>query len=507
MPGRLGDGDFQLFDPLAPEEYEALKADIARRGVLVPVEMDEEGNILDGHHRARACRELGIRDYPCVVRRLGSVTEKEEHVVALNLRRRHLSGEQKRRWAEWLLRRHPEWSDRRVAGEVGVSPTTVGSVRERLEQQAEVSNVDSRVGRDGLARPARRAPHAAPAGLQPGLAPQAPPSVFVGTPREARRVERALSLLGEAGVPLPEAPASAVIDAAEITRLAGRVRREQARELAASVPPAPIPDAVRIEVADATALPLDDGCVDLIVTSPPYGLEKRYPQWKDEAASWMFFTQEWLREAFRVAREGGRLAVNLPLDTTRGGCRPAYAQAVELALVVGWSYRFSIVWHEGNVSRSLSRGSVDSAAAPHVIAPVETIAVFSRGEWGRSSAGRQSDLEHEEWLAWTNGLWTFPGEARPWEGHPAAFPEELPRRLVRLLSFVGDTVLDPFVGSGTTALVGGGWGGAPSASTGPRSTWPGHADASPRKQSVPIRLVDGDGRWRRDGEGERDERA
>lgn len=209
----------------------------------------------------------------------------------------------------------------------------------------------------------------------------------------------------------------------------------------------------RIDVADATALPLSDGVVDLIVTSPPYGLEVPYLGILDDANGWREFMTDWLIEAYRVTKDGGRLALNVPLDTTKPVPRATYVQAVAAALEAGWEYRWTIVWNEGNVSKSVARGSVDSPSAPHVITPVEMIPVFCKGEWPRSS-GRVSDLKHDEWLEWTNGLWTFPGESRPWMGHPAPFPPELPRRLIKLLSYREDTVLDPFNGSGTTTLVG-----------------------------------------------------
>ena len=140
---------FQFFEPLPADEYAALKADIAKRGVLVPIEYDEEGNILDGHHRYQICQELGIKDFPRVVRRFSSLEEKEEHIVTLNVRRRHLTNEQKRKWAEWFLRRHPEWSDSRVAAEVGLTHPTVAKVREKLESDGEVVKFTTRIGKDG----------------------------------------------------------------------------------------------------------------------------------------------------------------------------------------------------------------------------------------------------------------------------------------------------------------------------------------------------------------------
>ena len=80
---------YQVLQPLRPDEREALKADIAKRGVLVPVETDEEGIILDGFHRVAIASELGI-DYPTIVRRGLTDAEKREHAFKLNLLRRHL---------------------------------------------------------------------------------------------------------------------------------------------------------------------------------------------------------------------------------------------------------------------------------------------------------------------------------------------------------------------------------------------------------------------------------
>ncbi len=208
-----------------------------------------------------------------------------------------------------------------------------------------------------------------------------------------------------------------------------------------------------LEVADAACLPLDSEVADLILTSPPYGLDKDYGGEDDDALAWMEHLYAWLREAFRVTRERGRLALNVPLDTTRGGFRPTYAEAVREALAAGWTYRSSIVWEDDHITKTTARGSVDSASAPHVIARVEMIALFSKGRWGQGRLASESDLTHEEWLAWTNGLWRIPSESHAWERHPAAFPEELARRLITLLSFPGDLVVDPFVGSGTTVVV------------------------------------------------------
>jgi site-specific DNA-methyltransferase (adenine-specific) len=134
-----------------------------------------------------------------------------------------------------------------------------------------------------------------------------------------------------------------------------------------------------------------------------------------------------------------------------GGFRPTYVHAVEAALAAGWTYRSTVVWADGELGKSTARGSVDSASSPYIYTGAEMVPLFSNGAWRREPPC-PSDIDHTDWLAWTNGLWRFRGEQTPWEGHPAPFPVELPRRLIALLSFPGDVVLDPFCGSGTTAL-------------------------------------------------------
>jgi ParB-like chromosome segregation protein Spo0J len=113
---------YQLLPPLTHDEYESLKANIATRGVLQPVVVDEADAILDGHHRAQVCNELGI-DYPRIV--LGGLTELEkvEQALMLNLGRRHLTPEQRR---DLVQRLHEDGhSVRWIAKATGISKSTV----------------------------------------------------------------------------------------------------------------------------------------------------------------------------------------------------------------------------------------------------------------------------------------------------------------------------------------------------------------------------------------------
>jgi ParB-like chromosome segregation protein Spo0J len=106
--------NYQVMPPLSENEYESLKAQIARDGVLVPVEYDEDGNVLDGFHRIRACQELDIEDWPSMTRLGLTEIEKRTHARIINASRRHLSREQKRELVRGQLLDTPEWSNRRV---------------------------------------------------------------------------------------------------------------------------------------------------------------------------------------------------------------------------------------------------------------------------------------------------------------------------------------------------------------------------------------------------------
>ena len=92
--------NYQVMPPLTADDFDALRADIAARGVMVPVEYDDAGNVLDGHHRIRACQELGITDWPRMIRQGLTEPQKRAHARALNLARRHLTQEQRRDLAD-----------------------------------------------------------------------------------------------------------------------------------------------------------------------------------------------------------------------------------------------------------------------------------------------------------------------------------------------------------------------------------------------------------------------
>lgn len=199
---------------------------------------------------------------------------------------------------------------------------------------------------------------------------------------------------------------------------------------------------------------IDDNSVDLIVTSPPYGVDIKYENYDDGIPynEYLEFTRRWLARCYVFAKQDGRFCLNIPLDKFKGGHQSVYADITTIAKHVGWKYHSSIIWNEQNISRRTAWGSWLSASAPFVIAPVEVIAVLYKKRWKKTSGSRKSDITRDEFIEWTNGVWNFSGESKNKIGHPSPFPVELPKRCMKLFSFVGDTVLDPFLGSGTTLI-------------------------------------------------------
>jgi hypothetical protein len=246
-------GSYQIMPPLTAAEYAALTADIAAHGVLVPVEIDEQGQILDGHHRVKACAELGIPTWPTLVRPGLSEDEKVDHALTLNLARRHLTPGQRRAVVGAL--RHQGWSMPRIAARLQIAVGTVhGDLANfsKLKSSAFPARI---VGKDGKSRPALR------------------PAVMAKSSRETRCALAVLSMLPPTALPRK------LLDVKRVERLARVYQAEQRAQY------------VRGDVRQghATLLLGDmrergaeiaDASVDLLFTDPPYA-EADLPLWSD----------------------------------------------------------------------------------------------------------------------------------------------------------------------------------------------------------------------------------
>lgn len=195
--------------------------------------------------------------------------------------------------------------------------------------------------------------------------------------------------------------------------------------------------------------------IDLMITSPPYNVDIKYNSHNDQISyeKYLEFTEKWLKKCYKLAKDDGRFLLNIPLDKNKGGQQSVCADITAITKKVGWQYHSTIIWNEQNISRRTAWGSWMSASAPYVIAPVEVILVLYKNVWKKQGGSRKNDITRQEFIDWTSGVWTFPGQSKKGAGgHPAAFPVELPKRCIKLFSFIGDTVFDPFLGSGSTLI-------------------------------------------------------
>ncbi len=146
---------FQLLPPLTPTELGELRADIEAHGVQVPIIVDENGRVIDGHHRQRIAAQLGV---PCPSTTVTGYTgaELRDMAVRLNLHRRHLTLEQKRAALAASIKADPDLSDRQHGARIGADHKTAGVIRARLEERGEVPHVVQRTDSTGRQQPATK---------------------------------------------------------------------------------------------------------------------------------------------------------------------------------------------------------------------------------------------------------------------------------------------------------------------------------------------------------------
>ncbi|MYD47366.1 MAG: site-specific DNA-methyltransferase [Chloroflexi bacterium] len=197
---------------------------------------------------------------------------------------------------------------------------------------------------------------------------------------------------------------------------------------------------------------LPDCSVHLMVTSPPYNVGKEYdddltlPQYRA-------FLRRVMREVHRVLVPGGRVCFNIA-NLGRRPYLPLHRYVIEDLLRIGFLMRGEIIWDKAaSAASSTAWGSWQSAANPTLRDVHEYILVLCKDTYRRPKvAGRESTIARDDFLDWTRSVWQFPAESARRVGHPAPFPVELPRRCIELYTYAGEVVLDPFMGSGTTAI-------------------------------------------------------
>lgn len=201
---------------------------------------------------------------------------------------------------------------------------------------------------------------------------------------------------------------------------------------------------------------IPNNSLHLMITSPPYNVSKEY----DDDLSlneYLNLLKNCFTETYRVLVDGGRACINIA-NIGRKPYIPLSDYVSKIMIEIGFNMRGEIIWNKSaGAGISTAWGSFQSASNPILRDVHEYILIFSKGNYKRERDKEEKELRKdnitkEEFIEWTKSVWTMNTESAKRIGHPAPFPEELPNRLIKLFSFTNDIVIDPFMGSGTTAI-------------------------------------------------------
>jgi DNA modification methylase len=198
---------------------------------------------------------------------------------------------------------------------------------------------------------------------------------------------------------------------------------------------------------------IEDESVSLIITSPPYNLALDYDKYEDnlsheEYLKWM--KKVWIQSK-RVLRSGGRLIINIA-PTGISKFVPIHVDFVNICREIGLTYRAEIIWYKQTIRNRTAWGSWKSPRNPHVLPSWEYVLVFQKDQPQLDGDVSKIDITAEEFKSWSDAHWYISPETQR-KGHPAPFPEELIKRLIKFYSYQDDIILDPFGGTGTTAFI------------------------------------------------------
>ena len=206
------------------------------------------------------------------------------------------------------------------------------------------------------------------------------------------------------------------------------------------------------DVMNSSEIP--EGSIDLIVTSPPYNCKIKYDCWDDERTydEYLVFMEEWLCAAHRVLKDDGRIALNLPYEINqpdRGGRVFLTSDIWQIMKNVGFKWNGLANLHEQTAERVkyTAWGSWMSSSAPYIYNPNECVLIACKSRWKKDTKG-VSTMNKEQFIEIVKGDWKYRAETKT--KTKASFSLDLPIRAVNILSYAGDTVLDPFCGRGTT---------------------------------------------------------
>lgn len=207
----------------------------------------------------------------------------------------------------------------------------------------------------------------------------------------------------------------------------------------------------RIEVMKLLA----NDSIDLIFTSPPYNLNKDYTNNSDnkDYIDYLNFLNDTWKECKRILKKGGRLVVNVSTVTQgKSNYKFLYSDVIQQLVNLDLIPRGEIIWDKKNAFKRTAWGSFQSPSNPYLVQQYEFLLIFSKDTKKMIGDKKDSDITKEEFIKYTNSMWSISPAKAKQIGHPAPFPIELAERVLKFYSFKNSTVLDPFAGSGTTTI-------------------------------------------------------
>ncbi|AFH21526.1 DNA adenine methylase [environmental Halophage eHP-3] len=473
---------YQVMPELSTDEFQRLKNDIEQNGIEYPIIVDADGEIIDGHHRMRAWKELGNDPDEIPTRTVDDTSDENYHrAYRSNLLRRDLSDGTKREVVKQYLLEHPdrvaEDTQEAIAEDLGVSRALVTQVAndpdvkdvtpnelttdEKREQvRTYVENNPDASNREVAREVDCDVTHVTVGNWRDEWEIEEPSTGLdtYTTTKEEKENAQELAQEAKAGNEKAKEQADKVSEGRtqldKATRKAKKEKNKKQREKKREEQKEKVEqdyfddDATlpTLEVGDASDLPLENESVDLIITSPPYNLghgdwkmggEGREPRedgigYYDDRDEREY--QAWqlnvLQELYRVATKGASLFYNHkprqaegevihPLDWIRDQDNP-------------WTLRQEVVWDRQSTHNH----------SPNIFWPVdERVYWLTKGDPDMPDDGTGME-----------SIWRFHGP-KPNTDHPAPFPDELPRRCIEALATDEDVILDPFGGSMTTCEV------------------------------------------------------
>jgi site-specific DNA-methyltransferase (adenine-specific) len=421
--------------PWSEQSYQAVRDSVRAFGLLFPLALQADGRVLDGRYRLRAAKELEIQRVPTLI---VQTDDPHRFVFEMKASREHLSDKMRAALAvkfQGLLKAKymAERTRRMNAARLGSDKEAIAAAPRAKRNSRSEATLAFNVGERDFRTMRKLAENR--------------PDLFERVLSESMPPEAAVKQMGK------NVEASRVA-----TARAAVVRIDDIKDAA-------LENQIHVGDAEDVMKRIPDGIASLVLFSPPYygvtGINYEPPLPDRSYDEYLANLRLVLEQSYRVSRRGGRLAIVLDTVSNQDDDRPdrllpIFEDVSRIARQIGWRYMNDIAWLKEEYSgKKTNFGSLGLCSAPMLCRNHEWVLLFYRETHVLDGDRNLCDLSREEHLAWLGTAWEIKPEVDKYirRHHPAPFPQELPHRLIKLLTYKRDLVIDPMNGSGTTTAV------------------------------------------------------